>query len=79
MMQIPIVVFVLLIVAIFAAFIGGFFVARKLITKQIEENPPFSREQIKAMYLSMGVKPSEARINQTMNAIQRAGKNNQKK
>lgn len=79
MMQIPIVVFVLLIIAIFAAFIGGFFVARKLITKQIEENPPFSREQIKAMYLSMGVKPSEARINQTMNAIQRAGKNNQKK
>ena len=78
-MTIPVFVFVLMIVAIFAAFIGGFFVARKLITKQIEENPPFSREQIKAMYLSMGVKPSEARINQTMNAIQRAGKNNQKK
>ena len=79
MVPIPIPVFVILIIAIFAAFIGGFFVARKLITKQIEENPPFSREQIKAMYLSMGVKPSEARINQTMNAIQRAGKNNQKK
>ena len=77
-MTIPVFVFVLMIVAIFGAFIGGFFVARKVITKQIEENPPFSREQIKAMYSSMGIKPSEARINQTMNAIQRAGKNNKK-
>ncbi len=77
-MRIPVAVFVLLIIAIFAAFIAGFFVARKVITKQIEENPPFSREQIKAMYSSMGIKPSEARINQTMNAIQRAGKNNKK-
>ena len=77
-MTIPVFVFVLLIVLIFAAFIAGFFVARKVIVKQIEENPPFSREQIKAMYSSMGIKPSEARINQTMNAIQRAGKNNKK-
>ena len=78
-MRIPVAVFVIvLIIAIFAAFIAGFFVARKVITKQIEENPPFSREQIKAMYSSMGIKPSEARINQTMNAIQRAGKNNKK-
>lgn len=78
-MNIPVFVFVLLIIAIFGAFIGGFFLARKLISKQIEENPPFSRDQIKAMYLSMGVKPSEARINQTMNAIQRASKNNSNK
>lgn len=77
-MTIPVAVFVLLIIAIIAAFIAGFFVARKVIVKQIEENPPFSREQIKAMYSSMGIKPSEARINQTMNAIQRAGKNNKK-
>ena len=78
-MTIPVAVFVLLIVLIFAAFIGGFLLARKLISKQIEENPPFSREQIKAMYSSMGVTPSEARINQTMNAIKRAGQNNKNK
>lgn len=62
----------LLIVGILALVVGAvvtFFVVRWLFKKQLDENPPITREQIKMMYMSMGRKPSEAQINQTMNAF----------
>ncbi|WP_339022290.1 YneF family protein [Spiroplasma endosymbiont of Crioceris asparagi] len=50
----------------------GFFITRKMITKQIKENPPITENQIRAMYLSMGRKPSEVDIKRTMNAFKKA-------
>ncbi|MBQ4254694.1 MAG: YneF family protein [Bacilli bacterium] len=52
-----------------AAFAGGFFLCRFLIKKQLRENPPISEKQIRAMYASMGKKPTEKQIRATMNAI----------
>ncbi|MCR5079612.1 MAG: YneF family protein [Bacilli bacterium] len=52
-----------------AAFAGGFFLARFLIKKQLRDNPPISEKQIRAMYASMGKKPTEKQIRATMNAI----------
>ena len=67
-----------LIIGILALVLGaviGFFVTRKLIQKHLEDNPPVTKDQIRAMYMSMGRKPSEAQINQTMHAFKTAGKN----
>ena len=55
------------------AFLGGLFVgfqfARKKTMQYLQDNPPISEKQIRAMYLSMGRKPSEAQIQQTLRAM----------
>ncbi|AKX34145.1 hypothetical protein SLITO_v1c04940 [Spiroplasma litorale] len=63
-----------LIIAIVSAVIGGiigFIITRKVIQKQLKDNPPINENQIRAMYRSMGRKPSEADIKKTMNAVKR--------
>jgi len=62
-----------------AGFLLGFFLARFLIKRELKNNPPINEKQIRAMYLSMGRKPSEAQIKATMRAIQDAGNDKQKK
>lgn len=52
-----------------AAFAGGFFVARFVIKKQLRDNPPITEKQVRAMYASMGRKPTEKQVRATMNAI----------
>lgn len=49
----------------------GFIITRKIIQKQLKDNPPINENQIRAMYRSMGRKPSEADIKKTMNAVKR--------
>ena len=53
-----------------------FYITRKLIEKQLKQNPPISEAQIRAMFASMGRKPSEAQIRNTMNSMKNAKKNN---
>lgn len=61
----------------FGIFIGGaliaavitFFVTKKLFEKQIKENPPINEKMIRAMYMQMGRKPTEAQIRQTMKSL----------
>lgn len=64
----------ILVAAVLAAVVGTFFLTRWLFKRQLEKNPPITREMIRAMYLSMGRKPSEADINRTMNAMKNANK-----
>ena len=54
--------------------IAGFFIARALFKRQIQKNPPINEAMIRAMYMQMGRKPSEAQIRAVMNAVK---KNNQ--
>lgn len=49
----------------------GFFIAQKMFKKQLRDNPPITREQIRAMYMQMGRKPTEAQINQVMNSMKK--------
>jgi len=46
--------------------IAGFFLARKLIKRELQKNPPINEKMIRAMFMSMGRKPSEAQIRQVM-------------
>ncbi len=53
--------------AIILGIVIGFRIANKMTKKQLEENPPITEEQIRAMYAQMGRKPSEQQIRQIMN------------
>jgi uncharacterized protein YneF (UPF0154 family) len=80
MMEIAIVGFVFaLIGCLLAGLVAGYFLARFLFKKAMKDNPPISRDMIKAMYRSMGRTPSEAQVNQTMKAIDNAQKNPKRK
>lgn len=48
---------------------SGFYISKKRTEKYLKENPPISAKQIRAMYLSMGRKPSEAQIQSTLRAM----------
>lgn len=50
----------------------GFLITKKIIQKQLRDNPPITEKQIRAMYMQMGRKPSEADIKKVMNSIKRA-------
>ena len=57
----------------------AYIVTRRRVAKEMEENPPVTPEMIRAMYMQMGRKPSEAQINRVINAMNRANTNNRKK
>lgn len=57
---------------IVGAIIGGlviFYFTRKKFEKEIKENPPINEKMIRAMFLQMGRKPSEAQIRQIMKSV----------
>ncbi|MDE8164759.1 YneF family protein [Erysipelothrix rhusiopathiae] len=47
----------------------AFFVTKKIFEKQLKENPPINEKMIRAMYMQMGRKPSEAQIRQIMKSM----------
>ncbi len=58
------------------ALVGGligaaitFYFTKKNFEKQIKENPPINEKMIRAMFLQMGRKPSEAQIRQIMKSV----------
>ena len=49
-----------------------FYFTKKMFEKQIKENPPITEKMIRAMFLQMGRKPSEAQIKAVMRSMQNA-------
>ncbi|WP_434335010.1 YneF family protein [Mesomycoplasma hyopneumoniae] len=49
-------------------------VSKKMFEKQIRENPPITENMIRAMYMQMGRKPSEAQIRAVMRSVRNAKK-----
>lgn len=47
----------------------GYYFTRQQFEKQLRENPPINEKMIRAMYMQMGRKPSEAQIKQTIAAM----------
>ena len=57
---------------IFGGIIGaiiGFLLTRRAFQKQLKENQPVTEKMIRAMYMQMGRKPSEAQIRQIMKTM----------
>ena len=62
--------------ALVVGIIIGFIICQKYFKKQLDENPPITESQIRAMYAQMGRKPSEQQVKQMMAIFK---KNNKKK
>lgn len=58
-----------LVLGIIAGLVGGFFAARYVFKRQLQKNPPINEKMIRAMFMSMGRKPSEAQIKQVMKSM----------
>lgn len=71
-MQIEIWVFVLSLVGcLLAGAVAGFFIARWYFKRELQKNPPINENMIRAMFMQMGRKPSEAQIKAVMNSMKR--------
>lgn len=57
------------LIGIIIGAVAAYFWTRKRFEKQLEENPPINEKMIRAMYLQMGRKPSEAQIRQIMKSV----------
>lgn len=49
--------------------IVAWILSQKFFKKQLKKNPPVNEKMIRAMFLSMGRKPSESQIRQVMNSM----------
>ena len=48
----------------------GYYFTKRQFEKQLRENPPVNEKMIRAMFMQMGRKPSEAQIRQVMKSMQ---------
>ena len=58
--------------AVAGALVGAaitFFLTKRKFEKHLRENPPINEKMIRAMFLQMGRKPSEAQIRQIMKTV----------
>ncbi|WP_379967519.1 YneF family protein [Ectobacillus sp. sgz5001026] len=57
-------------ILIFAAGIAlGFFIARRYMMNYLKKNPPINEQMLKMMMAQMGQKPSQKKINQMMQSM----------
>lgn len=61
----------LIIVALIVGLIVGFFLSRWFFKKELQKNPPINEKMIRAMFMQMGRKPSEAQVRAIMNSMKR--------
>jgi uncharacterized protein YneF (UPF0154 family) len=61
-----------LVFTLIAGLVIGFFGARWLIKREMQKNPPISESMIRAMFMQMGRKPSEAQIKAVMNSMKKS-------
>jgi uncharacterized protein len=58
-----------LVLALLGGAVAGFFGARYFFKRELQKNPPINEKMIRAMFMQMGRKPSEAQIRAVMNNV----------
>lgn len=61
----------IIIGCILLGLIAGFFLSRWFFKRELKKNPPINENMIRAMFMQMGRKPSEAQIRAVMNSMKR--------
>jgi len=61
--------FSLAIGALIIGLVIGFFATRYFMKREIQKNPPINEKMVRAMFMQMGRKPSEAQIRAVMNSM----------
>ena len=61
----------IIIGCIIAGLVAGFFISRWFFKRELKKNPPINENMIRAMFMQMGRKPSEAQIRAVMNSMKR--------
>lgn len=57
------------VLALLAGVALGFFIARKYMMDYLKKNPPINEQMLRVMMAQMGMKPSQKKINQMLNAM----------
>ena len=60
-----------LVIGLVVGIIAGFLISKKLVSKQLKENPPINEEMIKTLMRGMGRNPSQKQVNQLMKQMQK--------
>ena len=60
-----------LVIGLIVGVLAGFFISKKLVSKQLKENPPINEEMIKTLMRGMGRNPSQKQVNQLMKQMQK--------
>jgi len=70
MTDLPVFGVVLICISLFAigAFLG-YIITKKIMQKEMRDNPPIDENMIRIMYQQMGRKPNETQIKQIMNRM----------
>ncbi|MGL4521947.1 MAG: YneF family protein [Bacilli bacterium] len=63
-----------ILVSLIIGVVIGFFIARKVMEKQLKENPPINEDVIRVMMSQMGQTPSQKKVTQVMKAMNRNAK-----
>ena len=59
------------VIGLIIGLVAGFFIAKKVFTKQLKENPPITEDMIKSLMRGMGRQPSQKQVNQLMKQMQK--------
>ncbi|MEG0268188.1 MAG: YneF family protein [Carnobacterium sp.] len=71
---------ILIVVALVAGLVGGFFLAKKYMMDYFKKNPPINEDTLRMLMMQMGQKPSEKKIRQMMASMKvQSEKQNKKK
>ncbi|KRN88678.1 hypothetical protein IV53_GL000643 [Ligilactobacillus ceti DSM 22408] len=59
----------MIVVALVAGLVIGFFASRKYMESYLQKNPPINEQMLKSLMIQMGQKPSQKKLRQMMNAM----------
>lgn len=62
-------VILIALLALIAGVALGFFFARRYMMNYLKKNPPIDENMLRVLMMQMGQKPSQKKINQMMNAM----------
>ncbi|KRN54152.1 hypothetical protein IV74_GL001730 [Carnobacterium divergens DSM 20623] len=60
----------LIVLALIAGLVGGYFIARNYMMDYFKKNPPVNEDMLRMLMMQMGQKPSEKKIKQMMASMQ---------